>query len=129
MHVIETNKTETIYATSINGDSVKYRSDWQVRIVDCSRDRFLVRHHRRPGVGPDGNTCQKLGPCRLLRMEMLKSRHCVPYATPTITDVTGVPIFTMREHSFAINLRCFADTRRPRFSKLHTEIFDRKHTF
>lgn len=128
MHVIvETNKAEAVYVISIHDDSVKYRSDWQARIVDCLGDRFSVRHHRRPGVGPDGNTCQKLEPCRLLRMEMSKPRHCVPYATPTITDVTGVPIFiTMREHSFAINLRCFADTCRPRFGKLH-EVSARKN--
>lgn len=81
-------------------------------------DRFSTRHLHRPGIGPDGNTCQKLGLCRLLRMEMSKPRHCMLYAMPT--SVTRAPIFiTMREHSFAINLQRFADIRRPRFRKLN----------
>jgi len=108
--IVATNKIKATLAKRFDKILTGRRALSTVWVIDSQQRDIIV-------VGPNGNTCQKLWLCRLLHMEMSKSRHCVLYATPTITGVTRAPIFiTIREHSFAINLRRFADIRRPQFA-------------
>jgi len=104
----------SICAISAEGNSIKHQGDWQMHVVDRSGNRFSTRNRRRQALVQAETPGRNFDCIGRFVWKCRNVEHCTPYATSTIiTDDAGrarQPIFiTIREHSFAINLRSVRD--------------------